>query len=171
MAQDTKGQDALYKVGNYFAPEDVKPKVTDPEEITLQDAPTTIREVNRYFKGGAYDFEIFLALLLPAILILLFLIFARKGAGKSIDVEELSDKDYDFIEVVRQQKGLEEFDRDFLLQLSFEHSVKPLYQILIDKDVYEKVEQEFVNEANEQGKHSEADKRIRHLRKLKLKLF
>ncbi|MDN5278078.1 MAG: hypothetical protein PWR01_2043 [Clostridiales bacterium] len=166
-----QGQETLHKVGNYFDKYDVKPPVDDPEQVTLQSAQENIKAVNRYFKSGTYDLEIFLALLLPAILILTFLFLYRRDAGKTLDLDEIPEKDFDFIEMVRLQKGLEEFDRDFLLQLSVENSIAPLYQILIDKGVFEKIETRIMNEISEKGENASQNKRVRYLRKLKMKLF
>jgi hypothetical protein len=168
----SRGQDILSNLSKYFGgnkKQDTGDR--DPENITLQDAPKNIRTVDRYFKGDSYEFEIFLALLLPAIMIILFLVFTRNKSGKTIDIEKLSKKDFDFIEVVRLQKGLEEFDRDFLLQLAYEYALKPVYQILIDKDAYEKIENEIISDIALKGESVNSNKRVRYLRKLKLKLF
>lgn len=171
MPSPTPGQDLLHQVGAYFDKYDVKPKQEDPEKVTLQSAQDNIKQVNRYFKDGAYEYEILLALIFPAILILIFLLVYRKESGKAFDLEAIPAKDMDFIEMVRLQKGLEEFDRDFLLQLSMENSIKPVYQILIEKEVFEKVEGTIIDSINEKGENANASKRVKYLRKLKMKLF
>ncbi|MFZ5949963.1 MAG: hypothetical protein ACOYXC_04630 [Candidatus Rifleibacteriota bacterium] len=171
MAEENRGQKTLHQVGEYFDKNDIKPPIDDPEKITLQSAQDNIKHVNRYFKSGAYDFEILLVLLFPAITIILFLILQKREATVQAEMEKVSDKDLDFIEMVRLQKGLEEFDRDFLMQLSFENSIKPVYQIFIDKQIFEKIESVQIEKLTEKGEMSDSNKRIRYLRKLKLKLF
>ena len=172
MPIDRKGQKTLYEVGTYFKKENIKPPTDDPEKLTLQNAPETIKAVDRYFSQGEdYDFEIFFLLLFPAIVILIFLYFSRKSSNKEIELDKIPEKDMDFIEMVRLQKGLEEFDRDFLLQLSFENSVKPIYQLLIDKDVFEKVEKTLINLQKDNKTSSGSNKRLDYLRSLKFKLF
>ncbi|MEW6711310.1 MAG: hypothetical protein AB1403_15890 [Candidatus Riflebacteria bacterium] len=171
MAEENRGQKTLHKVGEYFDKNDIKPPIDDPEKITLQSAQENIKYVNRYFKSGAYDFEILLVLLFPAIAIILFLILQKREAAVQAEIERVSEKDMDFIEMVRLQKGLEEFDRDFLLQLSFENAIKPVYQIFIDKQIFEKVESFQMEKLAEMGEKVDSNKRIRYLRKLKLKLF
>lgn len=171
MPTPTPGQDLLHKVGSYFDKDNVKPKETNPENITLQSAPENIKEVNKYFKVGAYEYEILLALLFPALLILVFLFVTRKGAGKALELDKIPQKDLDFIEMVRLQKGLEEFDRDFLLQLSVENAIMPLYQALIDKETFEKIETKLIDSLNDEGENANANKRVKYLRKLKMKLF
>ncbi len=168
---ENRGQKTLHELGTYFDKENVKPPIDDPEKITLQSAPENIKAVNRYFKSGAYDFEILLVLLFPAIILILLLIFQRRSGSAQAEIEKIPEKDFDFIEMVRLQKGLEEFDRDFLLQLSFEAGLKPIYQILIDKDAFEKIEEELIDSISERGERADANKRVRYLRKLKLKLF
>jgi hypothetical protein len=172
MPTERKGQKTLYEVGTYFDKENKKPIIEDPEKITLQNAPETIKAVDRYFsRGEAYDLEIFLLLLFPAIVILIFLYFSRKDSSKEIELDKIPEKDMDFIEMVRLQKGLEEFDRDFLLQLSFENSIKPIYQLLIDKNVFEQIERKIIKSEKRKESSSSSSKRIDYLRSLKLKLF
>ncbi|MGM0599104.1 MAG: hypothetical protein ACQETH_04720 [Candidatus Rifleibacteriota bacterium] len=172
MPTERKGQETLYEVGSYFDKKDVKPPTDDPEKITLQNAPETIKAVDRYFsQGEAYELEIFFLLLFPAIVILIFLYFSRKSSSKEIDLDKIPEKDMDFIEMVRLQKGLEEFDRDFLLQLSFENSVKPIYQLLIDKNIFEQVEKTLISRQKEKEGNTSRNKRLNYLRSLKLKLF
>lgn len=168
---ENRGQKTLHQLGTYFDKQDVKPPSNDPEKITLQSAPDNIKAVNRYFSSGAYDFEVLLLLLFPAIIILIMLLLQKRAPSVESEMEKISEKDFDFIEMVRLQKGLEEFDRDFLLQLSFESSVSPVYQILIDKDVFEKIEAQLIDKISERGESTDSNKRIRYLRKLKLKLF
>ena len=168
---ENRGQETLHQVSIYFDKDGLKTPANDPEKSTLQSAPENLKAVNRYFKGGAYDFEIFLVLLFPAFLIIIYLLLQRRQANMASELEKISDKDFDFIEMVRLQKGLEEFDRDFLLQLSFESSITPVYQVLIDKGVFEMVEASLLDRLNKQGESTESNKRIKYLRKLKAKLF
>ncbi|GEM_PF-928055 len=171
MAEENRGQKTLHRVGEYFDKNDIKPPIDNPEKITLQSAQENIKYVNRYFNSGAYDFEILLVLLFPAITIILFLLLQKREASVQAAMEKVSDKDMDFIEMVRMQKGLEEFDRDFLMQLSFENSIKPIYQVFIDKQVFEKIESIQIEKLAERDEIPDSNKRIRYLRKLKAKLF
>jgi hypothetical protein len=109
--------------------------------------------------------------LFPAFILIIILLLQRRSASTQAEIEKIPEKDFDFIEMVRLQKGLEEFDRDFLLQLSFEAGLKPVYQILIDKDAFEKIEEGLIDSISERGERADANKRVRYLRKLKLKLF
>lgn len=166
-----RGQTTLHKLGTYFDKDNVKPPIDDPEKITLQEAQDNIKAVKRYFTEGAYENEIFLALIFPAVLILLFILVIRRDKSEVNIHANIPDKDFDFIEMVRLQKGLEEFDRDLLIELASENSIKPLYQVLIDKELFEKVENELIEQIAAKGESPDQNRRIRYLRKVKSKLF
>lgn len=131
-----------------------------------------LRTLNDYFKAGNFETEIFMLLLFPAILILLFLyIFNRESTGSSDLLQSIAEKDMEFIETVSQQKGLEEFDRDFLITLGLNNKVRPVYKVFIDQETFEDIEKMLINEVVEKGENPAANKRLTQLRLLHKRLF
>lgn len=131
---------------------------------------------NHFYHGdaslGASD--LFWLLLFPGILMIIFLFFySRAGKdpnSKSDEFMSLKEDDYDLFDSIRLQKGLESFDRDFILSLCQEHKIEAV-KVLLDKTLYEKLEASlsFYNLKN--GIDSEKDINVSHLRKIKRKIF
>lgn len=127
--------------------------------------------LNDYFSRGDYETEIFLLLILPAFIFTLVLLLYKGGEkGEKDGFTPLSDKDFEILENIRQQKGLEEFDRDFLINLAATNAVKPIH-LLINKEIFERVERILREELAEEGKNPAQNKNMIYLSKLKKKLF
>jgi hypothetical protein len=80
-----------------------------------------------------YDTEIFLVLITPAIALIIYLLATQRARPR---FGGIPDKDLDFFELVRLQKGLEQFDRDLLLDLAENAQIRPVYRLLLDHDVF-----------------------------------
>jgi hypothetical protein len=131
-----------------------------------------LRTLDDYFSAGNLDTEMFFLLLFPALLLIIFLfIFNRESSGNKDPFATISEKDMDFVETVRQQKGLEEFDRDFLLNLALNYSIRPVYQIFIDAEIFSSVEKELTREILDKNEDPAGNKSLKHMKHLHKKLF
>ncbi len=96
---------------------------------------------------------------------LLFFTINKKGGPKP------AQKDWDFFNMVVLQKGLEIFDRDLLFEVASTYSIQPIYKILLERDVFEKVlkriQEDRIRLKTSSGVHTKID----YLRKLRGKLF
>jgi len=129
-----------------------------------------LRSLSQFFSEANYEAEIILMLILPISALVIFLFFLNSRRASANPFESIPAKDMEFIETARLQKGLEEFDRDFLLELALTYKVKPGY-IFIDPEVFLKVETGFRLQLLEDGETPETNNRFKHLLKLKKKLF
>lgn len=131
-----------------------------------------LRTINDYFSAGHFETEMFLLLLFPALLLIIFIfIFSRESTGNKDPFAAIPEKDMDFIETVRLQKGLEEFDRDFLITLALNYKIRPVYQIFIDHVTFEAIESSLVNELTEKNENLTSNKSLNQIRILRRKLF
>lgn len=131
-----------------------------------------LETLNNYFSKTNDDFE-FLVLLAIPILIIVILIIVLKDR-KIIDDDFgkiLNDEDYEFIEVIRQTKKLEEFDRDLLIELSIQSKIKPIYMSFIDKRSFLNVEADLIHNLKKSGKSLADSSKYIALRTIKKKLF
>lgn len=91
-----------------------------------------------YFGPSGHETEIFLVFAFVLLFISLLLLFqhfsppARKTSQK---------KDFEFFEQVLQERGLENFDGEILLELAEQYNVHPVYKILLDRQVFDKIVQ------------------------------
>lgn len=129
-----------------------------------------LRSISDFFSQGDYEAEIILLFILPVSAMVIFFFFIKSRQSSANPFESIPAKDMEFIDTVRLQKGLEEFDRDFLLELALTYKAKPGY-IFIDPDVFNKVEKNLRIDLNESGEIPEENNRFKHLLKLKKKLF
>ena len=129
-----------------------------------------LRSISEFFGQTNYELEMLLLLILPVILVIIFFFYVKNWRSSTHMFESIPAKDMEFIETVRLQKGLEEFDRDFLLELALNFHVKPGY-IFIDIEVLNKAEQGLKIQLLEDGEVPEKNSRYQHLLKLKSKLF
>ena len=129
-----------------------------------------LREVQKYFSPGEYEFELFLLLLFPLILLAATAVYFNRANKGTFNLEEvLSEKDFEFIEMVRQTKKLEDFDRDFLIELALKSEIFPIYLIFIDKDAFLKAEADLISEIP--SEKTTQNYRLQLLKKLKKQLF
>ena len=77
----------------------------------------------------------------------------------------------DFFEIVRLQKGLEEFDRDFLFEIAENYNCFPPYNILLEVDACMKVEKAMLQDLSDKSIEPEKDKKYLYFTKLKSRLF
>jgi len=129
-----------------------------------------LRNISEFFSEGNYESEIILLLILPVSAFVIFAFFLHSRRASANPFDSIPEKDIEFIDTVRLQKGLEEFDRDFLLELALNYKVKPGY-IFIDVEVFSKVERDFKIDLTENGEDPETNSRFKHLLKLRKKLF
>ncbi|KAF1079692.1 MAG: hypothetical protein GQF41_4007 [Candidatus Rifleibacterium amylolyticum] len=129
-----------------------------------------LRSLSQFFSEANYEAEIILMLILPISALVIFLFYLNSRRSSANPFESIPAKDMEFIDTVRLQKGLEEFDRDFLLELALSYKVKPGY-IFIDPEAFLKVETGFRLQLLEDGETPENNNRFKHLLKLKKKLF
>lgn len=111
-------------------------------------------------------------LLLPGFIFMLWLFIYRKPDDYSNkdSFEDISEKDMGLITNISSQKGLGNFDRDFLIQLALEFNIKPV-KLLLDQSAFERVEKILTEKAKKSGVIPDSDSRIKNLNKLKAKLF
>ncbi len=129
-----------------------------------------LRSISDFFSQTNYEVEMLLLLILPfsMLVILMFYLHSRRSSANPFD--SIPARDLEFIDTVRLQKGLEEFDRDFLLEIALTYGVRPGY-IFIDAEAFTKAEHAFKIKLLEQGDSPEKNGRYQHLLKLKGKLF
>jgi len=131
-----------------------------------------LRTLNDYFSQGSYEADLFLMLLFPLILIFVFIWVMRSNStGEKDPFLVIPPKDMDFIETLRQQKGLEEFDRDFLIDLALNNNIKPVYQIFLSLESFEKIEKSITQKLKEKDQNPSADRSLNQLKSLKKRLF
>lgn len=131
-----------------------------------------LRTLNDYFSQGNYEAELFLMLLFPFVLVIVFLwIVKSNSTGEKDPFAVIPAKDMDFIETLRQQKGLEEFDRDFLIDLALNNNIKPVYQVFLSLETFEKLEKTIIQQLKEKEKNTSSDRSLSQLKSLKRKLF
>ncbi|EKD82934.1 MAG: hypothetical protein ACD_39C00998G0004 [uncultured bacterium] len=129
-----------------------------------------LRSISDFFSQTNYEVEMLLLLILPFIMLVIFMFYLRSRRSSTALFDSIPAKDLEFIDTVRLQKGLEEFDRDFLLEIALTYGVKPGY-IFIDAEAFTKAEHAFKIKLLEQGDSPEKNGRYQHLLKLKSKLF
>lgn len=130
-----------------------------------------LRTLSDYFSQAQYESEIFLLLILPGIVLTIALLFYNsKSSSEKDPFASIPPKDFELLDSIRMQKGLEEFDRDFLINIAFNFSVKPTH-LLLDKDCYERVEMSMIEKLRKSGENPAANKSLNYLKTLKKRLF
>lgn len=134
---------------------------------------TFLKRLNDFFGNSSYDSVlIVLLLVLPGLITTVFLLFFKSSSNSSHKPKTSDeDKSMEFFEIVRLQKGLEEFDREFLLETAEKYGCRPAYKILIERDMFNMVEKSFFKQIEDRGESPENDRRFQHFLRLKLKLF
>lgn len=130
-----------------------------------------LRTLSEYFSQSQYESEILLLLILPGILLTIALLFySSKSGGEEDAFTSIIKKDYDLLDSIRMQKGLEEFDRDFLINIAFKFSINPVH-MLLDKEIFERVEISMIEKLKASGENLTSNKSLNYLKVLKKKLF
>lgn len=131
-----------------------------------------LEALNKYFSKTNNDLELLILLGIPFLMIALLIMFLRGLRIKHNDFSEiLSDKDYEFIEIIRQTKKLEEFDRDLLIELSIQSKMKPIYLAFIDKQSFLNIEADLAHKLKKDGRPLSDNPKHKALRAIRKKLF
>lgn len=136
-----------------------------------------------YFSGGhTTSADIFWYLLLPGIIFTVILLIYtlwpggdngnnfRSGDEDEEDLHEEKESDFVLIDSIRLQKGLESFDRDFLVNICSENKAD-VVKVMLDKSALESLENKLWDKAVFQGLEPEKQRSVQYLRKLKKRLF
>ncbi len=130
-----------------------------------------LQALNDYFSSGSSETEIFILLIFPGVILSIALLFySSKPLKVSDPFANMSKKDFELLEHIRLQKGLEEFDRDFLINIAFTYSVKTT-TILLDPSSFERIEQLITEKLKKNGENPAQNKSLNYLQSLKKKLF
>ncbi len=129
-----------------------------------------LRNLSVFFSQTEFEVEALLLLILPISAVIIYIFYANSKQSSANPFAAIPAKDMEIINTVRLQKGLEEFDRDFLIELALTYNAQPGH-LLIDPEIFAKVETGFRLKLLEDGKTPENDTRFKHLIKLKSKLF
>ncbi len=131
-----------------------------------------LKALNDFFSGTNPATETFLLLLLPALLIGIGLLLydVQKKREQKDPFFNLSKTDFEVLEHVRLQKGLEEFDRDFLMNIAFTYSIKPI-RMLLDQATFERIEEMMTEKLKKIGANPAENKSLEYLKNIKKKLF
>ena len=136
-------------------------------ELTMYGKVT--RALSEYFSSGDDTIVLIIALIMAVVFLIIILQTAFSPAAGEVVVTE---KDLDFFEVVIQQKGLENFDRDLLLELAEVGKVTPVYRVLIEVGTFERALKKMEKQMTvTMGTSDELPIRLDYLRRLKKRLF
>lgn len=129
-----------------------------------------LRNISMFFSQSEFEAEVLLMLILPISAVLIFVFYFNSKNSSTSSFAAIPAKDMEIIDTVRLQKGLEGFDRDFLIELALTYNAQPGH-ILIDPEVFARVENSFRLQLMEKGETPETNTRFKHLLKLKSKIF
>jgi len=135
-------------------------------QLTFEQVAKALRD---YFTVPSYSPEVYLILMLPAIFAAFWLFYGMRKASPRISHKP---KDIDFFEMVRQQKGLENFDRELLMDLAEICKFSPAYKILLDEAMFNKA-LKILHKGISSGDNFRADvkQKFDYLTGLKKRLF
>lgn len=129
-----------------------------------------LRVLTVFFGDTRHESAIFFLVVVPFFVFFIALLFMNKNRGSRVSFDKISEGDMQTIETIRLQKGLEAFDRDFLIELALNQNEKPYY-LLIDLGAFERAQAGFKLFLVQNGESPEANRRYKLLLKLKKKLF
>lgn len=130
-----------------------------------------LKTLNDFFSVAQYENEIFFILMIPVLLVFIALISNYLGRSSVRPLlSSVSKKDFELIETIRLQKGIEEFDRDFLIEIALTYQINPTY-ILIDSAIYNQAVSAFKASVKESGESPVNNERCLLLEKLREKIF
>lgn len=127
------------------------------------------RALQEYFSAGDDTVALIVVFIMGVVLLIVIL----QNAFSPREEESIaSDKDLDFFEMVIQQKGLENFDRDLLLELAETGNIRPVYRVLIEIQAFERALRKMEKEMSARmGASDDLPIRLDYLRRLKKRLF
>lgn len=141
--------------------------------------------IKNYFSSNqSTAMETFWFLLFPGIILTIILLAYTLWPDKNNDINSIDyeddekdnseinnvENDFDLIDSIRLQKGLEINDRDFLISVCSENKLD-VVKVMLDKAILEKLENKIADKILFKGRNPEEDKTILYLRKLKKRLF
>ncbi|HNX77067.1 MAG TPA: hypothetical protein PLM07_19045 [Candidatus Rifleibacterium sp.] len=131
-----------------------------------------LQALDEFFSKSNSSTEIFLLLILPALLISIGLLLydVKKKKAQNDPFFNMSKTDFEVLEHIRLQKGLEEFDRDFLINIAFTYSIKPT-RMLLDQATFERIEEMMTEKLKKIGANPAENKSLEYLKSVKSKLF
>ena len=131
-----------------------------------------LKALNDFFSSTNPATETFLLLLMPALLLCIALLLydVKKKKEQRDPFFNLSKTDFEVLEHIRLQKGLEEFDRDFLMNIAFTYSIKPT-RMLLDQATFERIEEMMTEKLKKIGANPAENKSLEYLKNIKKKLF
>lgn len=131
-----------------------------------------LQALHEFFSKSDPATETFLLLLLPGLLLSIGLVFYnnKKNKANTDPFLNVSRTDFEVIEQIRLQKGLEEFDRDFLMNIAFTYSVKPT-RMLLDRATFDRIEEMMIDKLKRIGANPSDNKTLEFLLRIKKKLF
>lgn len=125
------------------------------------------RALRDFLGPSPYENEVFILLLVPTVLGLFYLLVYRHNNGS----EKASSKDLDFFEIVRLQKGLEEFDRDILIEVARIYDLKPIYKILLEPDAFDETLTFLKKDLKKSQKSIRLQQHIQYMNKIRNRIF
>lgn len=124
--------------------------------------------LQEYLGTNSIDNEIFLLMVMPSVFIIIYILFQFMTASRR---PKHAPKDLEFFDSVILQKGLENADRDLLLQLADHVGIVPIYQILLEAKVFQRAFSRIHEEVLLKKSLGHLHQNIEHLRALEQKLF
>lgn len=133
-------------------------------EKTFERIAAALREA---LGPSAYENYILLLLFLPAVAGLIYVLLPRKIEDPNSPTQD----ELDFFEIARLQMGLEEFDRDLLIEVAETCKIKPVYKPLLEEKYFVMMLRKIENSTPDNEKLEHLIHFLGHLKKLRKKLF
>lgn len=127
-----------------------------------------VNTISDYFNNPPWtQTDTVFALLLPGFIFMLWLFMYSNPEGSNKDpFSDISEKDMNTIKQIASQKGLSEFDRDFLVMQALSIYVKPV-TVLLDLKTFERLQKVLETRSQKDGNTSN----LQNLQRIKSKLF
>ena len=130
-----------------------------------------LNALNDYFNRPEFSVDVVIYLFLPLIIFSIVLYFYSNPQKSNKDpFEEIPDDEMNLLKQISAQKGLNSFDRDFLIMQALNYFVKPA-KILLDQQTFEQIEAKLESKAKKAGITPDEDENVKNMKKLKQKLF
>lgn len=122
--------------------------------------------------GGGYiiNWSSLVMLLVPALAFMAWL-WGKRNPPKPQRSAAVLQKDLDFFDMVRQQKGLEKFDRDLLMELAEIAGVTPVYAIILEEKVFDAALKRLEKFTSPHSQQTQLKNHLTYLFILKKRLF
>jgi hypothetical protein len=126
----------------------------------------------RDFFGTQENQGDFTILIWAPILFLLIYLFLSMAGQTSKKKRPIQPKDLEFFDLVLSQKGLEEFDRELLLEMAETFNISPVYRLILEEDLFRKLLMKLKDSPPDQSEiRKHLSTKIDYLRKLQGKIF